>query len=108
MMCMEECSEEMKACEGEDNEEDMKRCMRGELEKAPEGKCMMCKKKSMEDEDEMMNKCKKVCSAEMEACKGKEGEEMKKCMAMENKKNPDSACMKCAKSMMDDGDDKKM
>merc|ERR1711962_1642735 len=88
----------------------MKRCMRGAMEKAPEGKCMMCKKKSMEgdEEKEMMSKCKDKCSAEMESCKDKEGEEMKKCMTMENKKIPDSACMKCAMSMMDDGDDKKM
>eukprot|EP00497_Spongosphaera_streptacantha_P001535 TRINITY_DN20_c0_g1_i4.p4 TRINITY_DN20_c0_g1~~TRINITY_DN20_c0_g1_i4.p4 ORF type:complete len:147 (-),score=87.10 TRINITY_DN20_c0_g1_i4:74-514(-) len=110
MMCKAECGAEMKACEAhKDSEEDMKRCMRAEIEKAPEGKCMMCKKKAMDDDEEkeMMSKCKDKCSAEMESCKGKDEAEMKKCMMMEMKKNPENECMMCAKDMMDD-DDKMM
>merc|ERR1719494_1617861 len=110
MMCKAECGAEMKKCEAhKDSEEDMKRCMRAEIEKAPEGKCMMCKKKAMEDDEEkeMMSKCKDKCSAEMESCKGKDEAEMKKCMMMEMKKQPDNECMMCAKDMMDD-DDKMM
>merc|ERR1719245_2021469 len=112
MMCDEACAAEMKACEGDkDNKEEMMRCMREQMAMDTEGKgkCMMCKKKAMEDDEEkeMMSKCKDKCSGEMAPCKDKEGAEMKKCMMMQMKKNPDSECMMCAKDMMDD-DDKMM
>merc|ERR1719379_1476237 len=79
-----ECSAEMKACEGDkESEEDFTRCMRGQMAKEDsDGKCMMCKKKAMEDDEEkeMMSKCKDKCSVEMAPCKDKKGAEMKKCM----------------------------
>merc|ERR1719334_2083191 len=110
-MCMEECSAEMKACAGDkESEEDFTRCMRGQMAKEDsDGKCMMCKKKAMEDDEEkeMMSKCKDKCSGEMAPCKDKEGADMKKCMMGEMKKNPDNECMMCAKDMMSD-DDKMM
>merc|ERR1719334_1283916 len=96
-MCMEECSAEMKACAGDkESEEDFTRCMRGQMAKEDsDGKCMMCKKKAMEDDEEkeMMSKCKDKCSGEMAPCKDKEGADMKKCMMGEMKKNPDNECM---------------
>merc|ERR1719334_2472392 len=110
-MCMEECSAEMKACAGDkESEEDFTRCMRGQMAKEDsDKKCMMCKKKAMEDDEEkeMMSKCKDKCSGEMAPCKDKEGADMKKCMMGEMKKNPDNECMMCAKDMMSD-DDKMM
>merc|ERR1719419_584228 len=104
MMCMKECAVEMKACEGDkDSEEDFKRCMRGQMEKNSEGRCMMCKKKAMEDDkDKMM--CTKECAVEMKACEGdKDSEEdFKRCMRGQMEKNSEGRCMMCKKKAMED------
>merc|ERR1719204_3100925 len=105
MMCDEACAAEMKNCEGKkDNKEEMMRCMREQMAMDTEGKCMMCRKKmgmKGDDDKDMMMKCKAKCGAEMEASKGEEGAEMKKCMMKEMKECEDNECMMCAKDMMD-------